>query len=348
MTRRYTRSQIVERLNYWKKLLNESFGSVPQNPDDWKADDGFVGADEYEEQQKYGAYGLNYETMWNDFKKAYDNSIGLFILFEVDGDIKKIQGFTNLSGVLKVDLAPKNPSKYPGITSKDFFNELASYGLKANAIKKIEANFSGKTYDLNGYQVENYVKYGSVFIFKFGNCEKLSETIRTDAGSDGAPDRFKQVDPVEYRGIRGFITVGDVLEAIDNAFAGQENAILNYGPEGKILGQVNCIFADKKSGESGTCCVMTLAPYKNGRRSVDCSVAGNRNSPLDFDQIKKILATLDKNMTVKIRYKDPLAFGPKAGQVIEQLVGNITIDRIFGIFMRPAENAEPQVVFQQA
>ena len=109
-----------------------------------------------------------------------------------------------------------------------------------------------------------------------------------------------------------------------------------------MLGQVNNIFASEE--QDGTYCVMTLAPYKNGSRTLDCSVAGNKNAPLKFDQIRKILASMNPNSVVKVRYKDPFAYGPKVGQVVDQVIGKISIDRAFGIFMRPAEDVKAKVV----
>lgn len=78
------------------------------------------------------------------------------------------------------------------------------------------------------------------------------------------------------------MSVKDILDAMDNVFPGQENSVLNFSPEGKILGQVNCIFSDKLQNDYKTFCVMTLSPYKNGRRYVDCSILGNKNPPLKF------------------------------------------------------------------
>ena len=75
-------------------------------------------------------------------------------------------------------------------------------------------------------------------------------------------ERFRQISPDN-----GQVSVKDILDAMDNVFPGQENSVLNFSPEGKILGQVNCIFSDKQGYK--TFCVMTLSPYKNGRRYVD-------------------------------------------------------------------------------
>ena len=150
-------------------------------------------------------------------------------------------------------------------------------------------------------------------------------------------ERFRQISPDN-----GQVSVKDILDAMDNVFPGQENSVLNFSPEGKILGQVNCIFSDKQGYK--TFCVMTLSPYKNGRRYVDCSIAGNKNPPLNFQQIKRILNTLNPSTVIKIRYADPLAFGPKAGQIVEQFVEKIVIDKYFGIFLRP--NDESKTEFQ--
>lgn len=149
-------------------------------------------------------------------------------------------------------------------------------------------------------------------------------------------ERFREIAPDN-----GQVSVKDILDAIDNVFPGQENAVLNFSPEGKILGQVNCIFSDKQGYK--TYCVMTLSPYKNGKRYIDCSI-GNKNPPMNFQYIKRILNTLNPSTVVKIRYADPLAFGPKAGQIVEQMVEKIVIDKYFGIFLRP--NDESKTAFQ--
>ena len=219
---KHTKRWIQTRIDYWKKQLNESFGSVPQNPDDWKADDGFIRGDEYEEQQRYrmevpedageflqknrakiqrlssylkgdmkrdfdlivsfikGQAGelaesssydeVNYQSLWSAFKSFYNDKLGAHVLFEVNGEIKKVLGFQkNTADGLKVNLASKDPSKYPGINAEDFVNELSSYGMKASKIERIEADADGETYALVGYRIENFGKWGSVFFFEFGD-----------------------------------------------------------------------------------------------------------------------------------------------------------------------------------
>ena len=48
--------------------------------------------------------------------------------------------------------------------------------------------------------------------------------------------KHKQVNPSSWHGIKNLLTVGEVLEAMENAFGHQQNAILNFGPSGKIYG----------------------------------------------------------------------------------------------------------------
>ena len=48
--------------------------------------------------------------------------------------------------------------------------------------------------------------------------------------------KHKQVNPMSWHVIKSMLTVGEVLEAMDNAFEHQSNAILNFGPSGKIYG----------------------------------------------------------------------------------------------------------------
>lgn len=192
----------------------------------------------------------------------------------------------------------------------------------------------------------NFLYWIRLDVLDENNDPALEETLTTDASEVGMEaERYKQVNPAEWRGIKSFITVGDVLEAIDNVFPGQENSILNFGPSGKVFGQVNQIFEDKKA--DGTYCIMTLAPYKNGSRSCDCSVDGYVEPPLNLPEVKKILAGMSSKLIVGIRYKDPMAFGPKAGQVLEQTVDKIDIDKRFGVFMRPGEDIKSHVMSEE-
>ena len=170
-----------------------------------------------------------------------------------------------------------------------------------------------------------------------------------DYGDDG---RYKTISPVEWMGIKGFLDAGNLLNAVDQAFPDQQNTFLNFAPEkidsstgipsGKILGQVNSIFEDTES--DGTYCVMTLAPYKNGTRFSDCSLDDSKNSPLRMPEVKKILSKMNPSRIVRVRYVDPLAFGPKAGQIIEVGIDHIEIDKRYGIFLRPSEDAKPKVI----
>lgn len=168
----------------------------------------------------------------------------------------------------------------------------------------------------------------------------------------GDDDRYKTISPVEWMGIKGFLDAGNLLDAISQAFEGQENAYLNFAPEkvdsasflplGKILGQVNNIFEQKES--DGTYCVMTLAPYRNGSRFSDCSLEGMKNPPMRLPEAKKILSKVDPMRVVVVRYVDPLAFGPKAGQVVEVAIDHIEIDKKYGIFLRPREDVKPKII----
>lgn len=192
----------------------------------------------------------------------------------------------------------------------------------------------------------NFLYWIRLDVLDENNDPALEETLATDASEDGVEaKRYKQVNPIEWRGVRGFMSVGDVLEAIDNVFPGQENAILNFGPPGKMFGQANKVFEDKQA--DGTYCIMTLAPYKNGSRSCDCSIDGYVEPPLNLQEVKKILAGMSSKSIVSIRYKDPTAFGPKAGQVVEQTVDKIDIDKVFGVFMRPREDIKPRVMAEE-
>jgi hypothetical protein len=73
---------------------------------------------------------------------------------------------------------------------------------------------------------------------------------------------------------------------------------------------INDIFLEKR--DNGTYCILTLAPYKNGSRSMDCSVDKSK-SPMSLNNIYNVLSSLPSNIPILVRYKDPLAFGPKFG-----------------------------------
>ena len=126
--------------------------------------------------------------------------------------------------------------------------------------------------------------------------------------------------------------------------------MLSFAPEkdgrGKILGQVNGIYKVVEDNGSYTQekCVMTLAPYKNGARQIDCSIPGHDGAPLRFNEVRKIMSSMPSSLVVVVRFKDPFAFGPKAGQVLDSTIGSIDIDQRYGIFLRPNEEHAPKVV----
>ena len=43
---------------------------------------------------------------------------------------------------------------------------------------------------------------------------------------------------------------------------------------------------------------------------------------------------MPKHRTVRIKHKDPFAFGPRAGRVVESYVDYIDIDKRYGVFIR--------------
>lgn len=158
------------------------------------------------------------------------------------------------------------------------------------------------------------------------NGNIVNEDIEEFDGMYGS--KVRRVNPISFRGIKGFITVNDLIEAIENAWPGQENAVFNFGPNGHIYGQVNQAF-----DENGLC-VLGLAPYKNGSRSRDLSINGVRDAALTFKQLKPILLKMSPDATVYVRMKDPTGFGPNAGRIIQQPADSVDIDDKWGIFIR--------------
>ena len=152
--------------------------------------------------------------------------------------------------------------------------------------------------------------------------------------------------PDEWHGIKKLVTVGDFLDVIANIYSGQQNAYVCFAPErdsgAKIFGQVNRAFEESES--NGKHCIMTLAPYKNGSRIQDCSIDGMTSRPLHLSEIAKMMSNMDENSVLFVRYTDPQAYGPKAGQIIEQMIDEITFDQRYGIFLRPREDLAPTVV----
>lgn len=89
----------------------------------------------------------------------------------------------NTSDRLGVKL--KNLSQYTReegmvLDVKSFTNEMLSYGFTTSKIKKIEANFEGKGYDLAGY-TEDISRRRRVFFFDFGDGnDKLNKFFTED------------------------------------------------------------------------------------------------------------------------------------------------------------------------
>ena len=162
----------------------------------------------------------------------------------------------------------------------------------------------------------------------------MNEDIQLVDGMYGS--KVKRIVPVSWRGIQGFITAGDLVDAIKNVWPGQENALFNYGPNGHIYGQVNGAL-----DENGVC-VLTLAPYKNGSRSRDLSVA-SKSPALTFKQLLPLLSKIDPDATIVVRMKDPTAFGPHAGRIIQMPVDTIDIDDKWGVFLRTDDKHQETV-----
>lgn len=163
---------------------------------------------------------------------------------------------------------------------------------------------------------------------------KITRHCRTriNEGIEDIQDRYQYVKSGE------FVVVEDIRTTAAMASDKHKRAYLNYGVPGKIYGQVNDVF------EEDGLCIMTLAPYKNGARFSDCSIPGHNGAPLRINELLQELSSIKPDVVVAIRYKDPMAFGPKTGQIIQAFAMYIQIDNVMGLFLRQDNNTEPKVV----
>ena len=144
---KYPKEKVLEAIQHWKGELE-------------KLDESFGGG------------GVDYKKLWSDFKAFYEKGEdNCDVSFRINGDVKGLLGFVNTSDTLGVKL--KNLSQYTReegmvLDVKSFIKEMLSCGLTTSKIKKIEANFEGKGYDLVGY-TENTPRMRRVFFFEFGD-----------------------------------------------------------------------------------------------------------------------------------------------------------------------------------
>ena len=217
-------------------------------------------------------------------------------------------------------------------------DEVASAFSKAGAdaddINMLTSKNASKSPVWGDLDVRNnlFIYWIPIDVESFSGTTVIDEEIEQFDGMYGS--KVKRVKPISFRGIDGFITAGDLIEAIENVWPGQENAVFNFGPNGHIYGQVNQVF-----DENGLC-ILGLAPYKNGSRSRDLSINGIKDAPLAFKQLKPMLARMSPDATVFIRMRDPNGFGPNAGRIIQQPANSIDIDDKWGIFIRTDDNQQ--------
>lgn len=178
MKKKYTKKQITEAIAYWKKQLK-------------KLDES-------------GSSSVDYKKLWSDFKTFYKKGEdNCDVSFRVNGEVKGIVSFVNTSDTLGVKL--KNLSHYSReegmvLDVKSFIKEMLSYGLTSSKIKKFEASFEGKGYDLVGY-TEDTPRMRRVFFFEFsdGNDEPLDNFFNEAENPDDAKadDLFIKSDEYE-------------------------------------------------------------------------------------------------------------------------------------------------------
>lgn len=223
-------------------------------------------------------------------------------------------------------IAVLKSTKYYG--APEIASAFSSIGLKTNDVQylnSVEAKKHKIWGDLDATIPEHKRKFFYWFIVSVEdvNGERIMEDV------DKLSKRHTQINSTDY------ITVKDFIDAINNVAKTQSNEVVNFAPEnngyGKIYGQINDIFLEKR--DNGTYCILTLAPYKNGSRSMDCSIDKSKQ-PMTLVNIYNILSDLPSNTPILIRYKDPLAFGPKIGQITEVPIDNIDVDKLMGMFLR--------------
>lgn len=158
-----------------------------------------------------------------------------------------------------------------------------------------------------------------------------SKKLKSESADD-AQDRYQYVKSGE------FVVVEDIRTTAEMASDKLKHAYLNFGVPGKIYGQVNDVF------EEDGLCIMTLAPYKNSSRQSDCSIPGHDGDPLRIDEILELIAQVRPDVVVAVRYKDPLAFGPRIGQIIQSFSMYVQIDNVMGLFLRKDNSSQPKVI----
>ena len=156
---------------------------------------------------------------------------------------------------------------------------------------------------------------------KLGNYKETNEATIEGDNRIGKPMRR-----VHNEGLP--VIVAEFKEAAGQLYPGQENAPLNAGVDGEIYGQVNQVLS--QNGK----CILTLAPYRNGRRSKDLSVGGFTGAPLKLSQAIHLMDNIPETAEVYVRMKDPYGFGPKADVPVEHPVECIDIDSAYGLFLR--------------
>lgn len=155
---------------------------------------------------------------------------------------------------------------------------------------------------------------------KLGNFKKIDETAIE--GTNWTNDPMKTIV-----NDNGDITVAQFHEMHDNLYPGQDDSPINVGVSGKNYGQVNQVLHEDNK------CILTLAPYKNGRQSKDLS-AGFAGPAIRMQKFMSMLSGIPSSCDVIVRMKDPYGFGPKALIPVEVPVMCITVDKAYGIFLR--------------
>ena len=289
-------------------------------------DDGFLCIDNCSFDAETGTYEPNpTEMIWPDMsnvdKALADIGLGLEIDWDIGvdytEDLDDCGRYTSYTGDIKAILQPVDMSKFmkfvkslKGVVDEDMSVDMSKDRAEDDSDE--EKKYTKK-------QIIEAVKYWQKQL-ELGNYKQVNE--RAAEGINRTGDPMFHVDndgsPVE---------VTQLLEAFDVLYPGQEDSPINAGVNGENYGQVNQVL-----DEDGKC-VLTLAPYKNGRQSKDLSI-GFSGPAMRMQKFMQALKSIPDSFEVVVKMKDPYGFGPAAGRVIERNVVAIDVDSAYGIFLR--------------
>ena len=188
--------------------------------------------------------GVDYKKLWSDFKAFYEKGEdNCDVSFRINGDVKGLISFVNTSDTLGVKL--KNLSQYTReegmvLDVKSFIKEMLSYGFTTSKIKKIEASFEGKGYDLVGY-TENTPRMRRVFFFEFGDGNNELNKFFTE----GSKCEKTAKKPAKKAVLEAMKHWANVHESLDN----DVEAYIGLGPDEQLGLLMGALCVCPKNGD---------------------------------------------------------------------------------------------------